>query len=72
MNKPKLIWNWRFVATRAWSMRFGALSFIFTSAELLLPVFVDDMPRGVFASLTLFTVAGGMISRLMVQKNVPR
>lgn len=68
--EEKLVWNWRYLLFKAWSMRFGFASFAFTSAEILLPLWVDDMPRGVFAGLTLFTVAGGMLARIVKQKNV--
>ena len=44
------------------------LAGIFTTAETVLPYFTDLIPRGVFTVLTLVAVTGGLISRVIAQK----
>jgi hypothetical protein len=41
-----------------------------TSVEAILPVYSDILPRGAFALLTLVAVVGGMLARLIAQKNL--
>jgi hypothetical protein len=49
-------------------MRFGALTTIFSILELLLPIYADAFPRGIFAALSVFTAIGGMVARVVAQK----
>lgn len=49
-------------------MRLMALSIVFTVAESLLPLFVDAFPRGLFALLSGGAIAGGMVMRVVAQK----
>ncbi|TWD58073.1 hypothetical protein FB480_101828 [Agrobacterium vitis] len=68
-----LVNNWRQVLKRAWSVRLIVAAGIFSGAEVFLPL-IDgyvDMPRGLFAALSGFTGAAAVISRLLVQKDLP-
>lgn len=63
-----LVYDWKRIMTRAWSLRFSAAAFVFGGAELLLPLYVDSFPRHVFAGLSLAALAGSMWARLVHQK----
>lgn len=64
----KLLDDWRRIVAKAWSLRLSALAFLFGSAELVLPLFVDAFPRYIFAVLSVTALAGSMVSRLLQQK----
>lgn len=63
----KLSTDWKRTLKRAWSIRFMLLALFFASAQAILPLFIDDMPRLLFAALTVVAVAGAFWSRLVVQ-----
>lgn len=44
------------------------LASIFLGAESILPLYVDSLPRGLFALLTFFSIIGGVIARLIIQQ----
>ena len=60
--------DWRYIAKKAWSMRLMAVAGILTALEVVLPLFVDSMPRGLFVALNLVVIPGAMISRVVTQK----
>lgn len=62
--------DWKFLIRKAWSIRFMAMASVFGTAEAILPLFTDSFPRNVLAVLTLVSIAGGMWSRLIVQKGI--
>ena len=62
-----LVHDWKRIAKKAWSFRLMATSFVFEGAELLLPLFVDAFPRGVFSVLSLLALAGGIWARFVAQ-----
>ena len=66
---PQLASEWKTVLKKAWSMRFMALAMVFTVAEAVLPMFSEMIPRSLFESLTAISIAGGMASRLISQKD---
>lgn len=59
--------NWQAIFRKAWSIRLAALAGLFSGAEVILPLFVDSMPRSVFALLSLIAVAGVVWTRLLDQ-----
>ena len=61
--------DWRELVKKAWSVRFMALAFLTTMAEVMLPFFVDDVPPRLLAALTGLAVAGAFVSRLVAQKD---
>ena len=63
----KLLYNWKYVASKAMSMRFVLLAGVLSGIEVILPLFVDSMPRGVFASLSLLAAVSGAIARVVAQ-----
>ena len=62
--------NWREILLKAWSIRFGVLTTIFAFMEVVLPIYVDDLPKHLFAALTGVAAVGGILSRLVWQKDV--
>ena len=62
--------DWRDVVRKAWSIRFMALAFALTMAEVMLPFFSDAVPPRMFAVLSGLAVAGAFVARLMAQKDV--
>ena len=66
-RKMKLIDDARKVLRRAWSVRFGILAAIFSGAEVIVPLFVDAMPRALFAVLSFLTVVAAVLARFVAQ-----
>jgi polyferredoxin len=66
----KLIWNWREILRRAWSIRLMLLAALLSGVEVALPFFMDSMPRGIFAGLSFLVVASAFVARLIAQKGL--
>ena len=62
--------NWRTLVRKAWSVKFMALAFILTMAEVMLPSFSNEVPPKLFAALSGLAVAGAFVSRLIAQKDM--
>jgi hypothetical protein len=67
--KPKLclLPGWRRVLRRAWSIRCAMLAAIFTAAEVVVPLFGDVLPRGLFVLLAFTASIGAALARLVAQ-----
>ncbi|MFZ2986472.1 hypothetical protein [Ideonella sp.] len=68
----KLLDDWKLVLKKAWSIRLWALAAVFEAAGMVLPLFVDSMPRVAFSLLSLVAAGGGIWARLIEQKGVKR
>lgn len=66
----KLIANWRDILRYAWSIRLMILAGVLSGVEVILPLFADCCPRGLFAILSLLTIAGSFVARIVAQKDV--
>lgn len=66
----KLIENWRDVLRKAWSMRLMLLAAMLSGVEIVLPLFHEALPRGLFAVLSFLAVAGAFVARLVAQKGL--
>lgn len=66
----RLIPGWQGVLRRAWSIKFMLAAGLFTGLEFVLPYIHDFFPldRGVFAALGFIATAGGLVSRLIAQR----
>lgn len=62
--------EWKIIIKYAWSVRLMALALFFTAAEAVLPLFIDDMPRFLFAGLTALAVCGAFWARLVPQNGL--
>lgn len=63
----RLIEDWRHVLKHAWSIRFIVLAALLSGVEIVLPMFNDALPRGVFAVLTLLVTVAAAVARLVPQ-----
>ena len=59
--------NWREIFRKAWSIRLGVLAGLFSGAEVVLPLFMDSIPRNIFAVLSFVAVMGALVARLIAQ-----
>jgi len=60
--------DWRWIIRKAWSIRFIIIAFAMSSIEAVLPFFGDLFPRGLFAILTMLSVGGAFVARLVAQQ----
>lgn len=63
----KVIPNAKGVLRKAWSVRLGIVAGIFSGAEIIVPLFVDVIPRATFAVLSFVTVMGAVVARFVAQ-----
>lgn len=68
----RLVTDWRVVLKKAWSIKWMSAAGVFSTAESLLPFWAEDFPRGVFAGLTVFAVVGGIVTRLIAQRELSK
>ena len=59
--------NWSEIFRKAWSIRLGLLAGLFSGGEVILPLFMDTMPRNIFAALSFVAVMGAVVARLVAQ-----
>lgn len=55
------------VLRHAWSVRLGIIAALFSGAEVVVPLFLDAMPRSLFAVLSFVAVAGAVVARFVAQ-----
>jgi len=63
-----LIEDWRSVLKRAWSVRLMIVAGLLSGVEIILPLFMDDFPRHVFAGLSFVVVFSALVARFVAQK----
>lgn len=68
IRRLTLVQNWRRVLRRAWSIRLAAVAGVLTAIEAILPMFVADLPRGLFAALSAVVIVAAMIARIVAQR----
>lgn len=61
--------DWRLVVRKAWSFRLLVLAGVLSSIEVLLPLWSDSIPRGVFAVMTMMVVIAAGVARVVAQKD---
>jgi hypothetical protein len=62
--------GWRDILKKAWSIRLMILAGLLSGVEVVLPLFMHDLPRGLFAVLSMVTISAAFITRLMAQRNM--
>ncbi len=70
MKPPKLIFGWRRVLKRAWSVRAALGSAAFAGAAMALPTFADKVPREWFLVLCIVCSLGAVVCRVFDQGGV--
>lgn len=66
----KLYDNWRTIVRKAWSVRFMIIAGVLSGVEVVLPLFVDALPRGTFAVLSFLAVSAAFVARIVAQQDV--
>jgi len=71
MPNLRIIWNWRAVLKKAWSVRLMGLAALLSGLEAALP-FLDWIPvhKGVMAGLSFLVVAGALVARFVAQRGL--
>lgn len=69
-KKVRLYDNWKEIIRKAWSIRFIVMAGILSGCEVILPLFHEDIPKNLFASLSLFFVTAAFIARIVAQRDV--
>lgn len=62
--------NWKTIAHKAWSCRLMILAGLLSGIEAILPLFVDNIPKGLFSALSMAAITSAFVARLVVQKGV--
>ncbi|MFA5899405.1 MAG: hypothetical protein WC829_09875 [Hyphomicrobium sp.] len=67
MKLPSLHDNWLFLLRKSWAVRWAVVAGLLSGAEVILPLFVDAMPRMYFAALSMAATMGSIWARILVQ-----
>ena len=62
--------EWKLLLRKAWSIRFAVLTGLLAGVEVILPLFADQFPRGIFAALSIATSIAAIVSRVVLQKEL--
>ena len=62
--------DWRNILKRAWSIRWMAIAVLCSTAQVVVPLYYDSLPRNLFAILSGVSVSGALISRIVAQSNL--
>lgn len=68
----RLLPDWRRILRQAWSIRFSLLAAVLTAAEVVMPLFGDSLPRGLFVVLALAASIGATVARIVAQPEMHR
>ena len=64
--------DWKRLLRYAWSIRLVVLSAVLSGIEVILPLFVDTMPRNLFAVLSILAAIGAGVARVVAQPKMER
>ena len=67
-----LLPEWKWLIRKTWSIRLVILSAILSGIELILPLFVDTIPRNLFAALSMCSAIAAGIARVVAQPKMER
>lgn len=67
-----IVQNWRRIIRYAWSLRLIIVAGLFSGLEVVLPLFVDSMPRNLFAGLSVCAAIAAFVSRFIAQPKIER
>jgi hypothetical protein len=62
--------EWKSVLKHAWSVRLSVLAGFFSGGEVILPLFIDNCPRGIMALLAMVAAVGASVSRFILQSKM--
>lgn len=64
--------DWKRLLRYTWSIRLVVLSAALSGCEVILPLFVETMPRNTFAILSMLAAIGAGVARVMAQPKMER
>lgn len=67
-----IINDWKWFVRKAWSIRLAVLAAVLSGCEIVLPLFVDTMPRNLFAVLSMLAAIGAGVARVIAQPKMER
>ena len=67
-----LVPEWKRLIRKAWSIRLVALAGLLSGCEVVLPLFVDTIPRNLFAALSMCSAIAAGIARVVAQPKMER
>lgn len=62
--------NWRLILRKAWSIRLLVIAGLLSATEVVLPLFENDLPKHLFASLSILSVCVAFVARIVAQKDL--
>ena len=67
-----LLPEWKWLIRKTWSIRLVILSAMLSGFEVILPLFVDTIPRNLFAALSMCSAIAAGIARVVAQPKMER
>lgn len=67
----KLVYNWKDILRKAWSVKFMVLAAVLSGVEVILPMFAEHFPHNMFAALSGLSVSAALVARIYAQKDAP-
>jgi hypothetical protein len=67
-----LLPDWKRLLRKAWSIRLVVLCGLLSGCEVVLPLFVDTIPRNLFAALSIVSAIAATIARVVAQPKMER
>lgn len=67
-----LVPEWKRLLRKAWSIRLMVLAGMMSGCEVILPLFVDTIPRNLFAALSIAAAIAAGIARVVAQPKMER
>jgi hypothetical protein len=67
-----LVPEWKWLLRKTWSIRLVILSALLSGFEVILPLFVDTLPRNLFAALSMCSAIAAGIARVVAQPKMER
>ena len=62
-----LLDHWTTILRHAWSLRLVILAGVLSGIEVVLPLFTDMFPRGVFSGLSVVAATTAAVARVVAQ-----
>lgn len=67
----KILSDWKSILRKAWSIRLMLIAGLLSGIEVVLPLFGDVLPRGLFAGLSIIITMAALVARVSAQKDMP-
>jgi len=62
-----LHYNWRYLLRKSWAIRWIVLAGVLSGLEVILPLFEQTLPRGLFGAASFVSTVAAVVARIMVQ-----